>query len=259
MVRWFQSWQTSETWSAHACTWNLLKNLKSEDYGSRSVVTTSTSNLLFHTHPHTAATTTTAAVLRIDPNAWSFRQAIEDTTALALGQKSHRILGVALFLLDVHLQCGAVNEIEMLPWLEHVALKPAHSERKNQVRTSHNKTYVRHNKASWLHEYLDRMRIQYNRSSLLTQFCKPFQQNPKMRAYSLHGKNICQINRKSMAFQLGRSPNKLISAFFIHLHFWGSFQQILQTSHWLHSYYTSITYLYIIYTIYIHVYIYIYV
>ena len=76
-------------------------------------------------------------IFAVHPNTLGAGNPTEDTAALALGQKSHRILGVALFLRDVHLQCGAVNEIEMLPWLEHVALKPAHSGRKNQVRTSH--------------------------------------------------------------------------------------------------------------------------
>ena len=79
-------------------------------------------------------------IFTVHPNTLGAGNPTEDTTALALGQKSHRILGVALFLLDVHLQCGAVNEIEMfqlrlslpVPSLDN--LGRSHGIRKGMVR-----------------------------------------------------------------------------------------------------------------------------
>ena len=52
-------------------------------------------------------------ILGIHPNTLSACNSTEDTTPLTLGQKAHGIFGITFLLFDVHLQSGAMNEIEM--------------------------------------------------------------------------------------------------------------------------------------------------
>lgn len=53
-------------------------------------------------------------IFRVHPNTLGAADPTEHTTALAFGQKSHWVLRIAFLLLDVHLQCGAMNKVEML-------------------------------------------------------------------------------------------------------------------------------------------------
>lgn len=53
-------------------------------------------------------------IFRVHPNTLGAADPTEHTTALAFGQKSHGVLRIAFLLLDVHLQCGAMNKVEML-------------------------------------------------------------------------------------------------------------------------------------------------